>query len=129
MVRKASGRGVMAVVLVLDDVTDAVLLVKRLVQGMGHQVVGFTEEEEAISYMNSHSVDLAIIDVKLKRMNGLDVLEEMKRVAPGLRVIMLTGYPTLDSAQEAYRLGASDYCVKPVDIDELEEKVERALRR
>ena len=88
----------------------------------------FTEEEEALNHARSHTVDLAILDIKLKKMNGIEVLEELKRIVPSVRVIMLTGYPTLETARESLRLGAAEYCVKPIDKDELEEKVAGVLQ-
>ena len=118
----------MAKVLVLDDVFDAVNLMKRILKETGHDVVGFTEEEDALNYARSNPVDLAILDIKLKKISGLDVLEELKKIAPSMRAIMLTGYPTVETAQAALKLGAAAYCVKPIDNDELEEKVEEVLR-
>jgi len=117
----------MANVLVLDDVLDAVNLVKRILQASGHVVAGFTEEEEALNYARNNPVDLAILDIKLKKISGLEVLEELKKIIPSMRAIMLTGYPTLETAQRALKLGAAEYCVKPIDNDELEEKVTRVL--
>jgi DNA-binding NtrC family response regulator len=117
----------MATILVLDDVLDAVVLLRRIFETMGHQVVGFTEEQEAIEHVKTHQVDLAILDIKLKKMEGVEVLAEMKKVNPRLRAIMLTGYPTLDSARESLRLGAAEYCIKPIDKEEIEEKVARVL--
>jgi len=60
-------------------------------------------------------------------MTGVEVLEEMKKLRPDIRVIMLTGYPTLETARESLRLGANEYCVKPIDKDELESKVAEVL--
>ena len=117
----------MANILVLDDVLDAVVLLRRIFEKKGHQVVALTEEEEAIEYVRHNRVDLAILDIKLKKMEGVEVLAEMKKADPRIRAIMLTGYPTIDSARESLRLGASEYCVKPIDKDEIEEKVEKVL--
>jgi DNA-binding NtrC family response regulator len=117
----------MAHILVLDDELDAVVLLKRLFEGKGHRVSGFTEEEEAIAHARANSVDLAIIDIRLKKILGVEVLEELKKIAPQIRAVLLTGYPTLETAQKAFELGVSEYLVKPVDIDELEEKVEKIL--
>jgi len=118
----------MARILVLDDMVDAVNLIKRILSRQGHEVVGFTEEEDALRYARSDSIDLALLDIKLKKMSGTEVLEELKKIRPSLRAIMLTGYPTLETAQEALRLGAAEYCVKPIDTDELEDKVEKTLK-
>lgn len=117
----------MATILVLDDVSDAVTLLRRIFERKGHQVVGFTEEEEAVEYVRTHSVDLAILDIKLKKMEGVEVLAEMKKADPSIRAIMLTGYPTLETARESLRLGASEYCVKPIEKEEIEEKVQKVL--
>lgn len=124
----AAKGSLMANILVLDDVGDAVTLVKKILQKKGHTVFGFTEEEEAIQHTARNPVDLAILDIKLKKMAGTEVLEELKKLKPGIRVMMLTGYPTLDTAREALRLGADEYCVKPIEKDELENKVASILR-
>ncbi len=118
----------MANILVLDDVIDAGVLIKRILERKGHNVTAFTEEEAALAHARSHSVDLAILDIKLRRMTGVEVLEELKKIQPELRVIMLTGYPTLETARESMKLGANEYCVKPIDKDELESKVSDVLR-
>ena len=119
----------MATVLVLDDVLDAVVLLRRILEKKGHQVVGFTEEEEAVAHVKTNRVDLVILDIKLKKMDGVEVLAEMKKADPQIRAIMLTGYPTLESARESLQLGASEYCVKPIDKEEIEEKVEKVLEQ
>ena len=119
----------MAEILVLDDVLDAVILVKKILMKQGHTVQTFTEEEEAISYAGKNHVDLAILDIKLKKMSGIQVLEQLKKLSPEMKVIMLTGYPTIETAREAIELGAGEYCVKPIDKTELEEKVAEVLAR
>jgi DNA-binding NtrC family response regulator len=117
----------MGKILVLDDILDAGVMIKRILERKGHEVAVFTEEEEALAYSGSSPVDVAILDIRLKKMSGLDVLEELKKISPQTQVIMLTGYPTLDTARQAQEWGAFDYCVKPIDKDELEEKVANAL--
>ena len=117
----------MAKILVLDDVADAVTVLQRILARTEHDVVGFTEEEDAIDHVRHNAVDLAILDIKLKKMDGIAVLEEMRRLAPDLAVIMLTGYPTLETAREAVGLGASEYCVKPIDAAEIRQKVTDVL--
>ncbi|GEB81477.1 response regulator [Desulfovibrio desulfuricans] len=117
----------MSDIIVLDDVIDAGVLVKRILERQGHHVTAFTDEEEAIAHIRDKGADLAILDIKLRRMTGVEVLEEMKKHRPDLRVIMLTGYPTLETARESLRLGANEYCVKPIDKDELESKVREVL--
>ncbi len=117
----------MATIIVLDDVYDSGVLIGRILSRKGHEVTPFTEEEEALAHIRKNTPDLAILDIKLKKMNGVEVLEEIKKISPGTKVIMLTGYPTLETARESIRLGASEYCVKPIDKAELEEKVAAVL--
>ncbi len=117
----------MGQILVLDDVLDAGVMIKRVLERKGHEVVVFTDEEEALAYLRSSPVDVAILDIRLKKMSGVDVLEELKKISPLTKVIMLTGYPTLETASQALEWGAFEYCVKPIDKDELEEKVASAL--
>lgn len=117
----------MADILALDDVLDAGVLIKKILERKGHTVNVFTEEEDAISFVEKNPVDLAILDIKLKKMSGIQVLEKLKSISPGLKAIMLTGYPTIETAREALELGAGEYCVKPIDKQELEEKVAQVL--
>ena len=119
----------MAEIIALDDVHDATILIRRILAKKGHNVHPFTEEDEAIAFAGEHKIDLAILDIKLKKMSGIEVLGLLKESTPDMRAIMLTGYPTVETAREALGLGADEYCVKPIDRDELEEKVEQVLRK
>jgi len=114
-------------ILVLDDVMDACILIKRILERKGHRVSVFTDEEEALKHIGDAPVDVAILDIRLKKMSGVDMLEEVRKLSPKTRVIMLTGYPTLETARQARQLGAFEYCIKPIDKEELEEKVAQAL--
>ncbi|MGQ9687219.1 MAG: response regulator [Desulfobaccales bacterium] len=125
--QKAIKEGCMGEILVLDDVLDAGVMMKRILERKGHRVMVFTEEEEALGHIRSHRVDVAILDIRLKKLSGIDMLEEINRISPTTRVIMLTGYPTLETARQAQQLGAFDYCIKPIDKEELEAKVASAL--
>ncbi len=118
----------MADLLILDDVYDACVLVRKILSRQGHTVHTFTEEEEAISFAVDNHIDLAILDIKLKKMSGIEVLAELKRLQPEMKVIMLTGYPTVETARDALSFGANEYCVKPIDKQELEAKVEKVLQ-
>jgi DNA-binding NtrC family response regulator len=118
----------MAEILALDDVQDATVLIGKILSKKGHTVHTFTEEDEAISFARENRIDLAILDIKLKKMSGVEVLALLKEARPEMHAIMLTGYPTVETAREAISLGADEYCVKPIDRDELEEKVEKVLK-
>ncbi len=118
----------MAEIIALDDVLDATVLVGKILTKKGHNVQSFTEEDEAIDFARGHKIDLAILDIKLKKLSGIEVLAMLKEIQPSMHAIMLTGYPTIETAREAMGIGADEYCVKPIDRDELEAKVEQVLQ-
>ncbi|MDP3480088.1 MAG: response regulator [Desulfoprunum sp.] len=118
----------MAEILVLDDVLDATVLIGKILTKKGHTVHTFTEEDAALQFAKSQVVDLAILDIKLQKMSGVEVLALLKQLHPGMHAIMLTGYPTIETAREAISLGADEYCVKPIDRQELEDRVEKVLK-
>jgi CheY-like chemotaxis protein len=117
----------MARILVVDDVKEAVDAIRKVLEKQGHDILGYTDELEAIDDLKNHPVDLAILDIKLKKMDGVEVLGRVKEIQPDIKVIMLTGYPTHASVEQAMRIGASAYCMKPIDRKELEKKVEEVL--
>jgi len=117
----------MAEILVLDDVADAGRLLKRVLGELHHVVHPFSNEEEALDHVRTHPVDLAILDIKLKKMSGVDVLREIKRISPSTKAIMLTGYPSTESARDSQRYGAQEYCTKPIDNEELIRLVHHVL--
>jgi DNA-binding NtrC family response regulator len=113
----------MSSIMVLDDVEDAGTMIKRILERKGHSVAVFTEEREALEHANTQHVDIAILDIKLKKISGVEVLQKIKEKRPEVEVIMLTGYPTLETAKEAMGYGAREYLVKPIDKKELEDKI------
>jgi DNA-binding NtrC family response regulator len=123
----ADKKEAMGQILVLDDVLDVGIMIRHILERKGHRVAVFTEEQEALEHVSEQHVDVAILDIRLKEMSGVAVLEKMKQISPRTRVIMLTGLPTLETARQAQQLGAFEYCVKPIDKVELEEKVACAL--
>lgn len=74
-----------------------------------------------------NEIDLVILDVVMPGLTGTEVLKEIRRMSPGLGIIMLTGYGSKDTAVEALRCSADDYVEKPVDIDRIKEIIEKVL--
>lgn len=81
---------------------------------------------EALALMENESFDVVILDVKMPEMNGIEVLQEIKRRFPDTEVIMLTGHATIESGLDGVRFGAFDYLMKPTDIEILMAKLEAA---
>jgi DNA-binding NtrC family response regulator len=99
----------MAEIIVLDDVQDASILISKILAKQGHNTHSFTEEEDAISFVKKNHVDLAVLDIKLKKMSGIEVLTILKQINPAIRVIMLTGYPSVETARDSLSQGADEY--------------------
>ena len=78
---------------------------------------------EALQKLKVLSPDILFLDIKMPKKHGMDTLKEAKKMKPALPVVMVTGYQSLDTAQEAIRNGASDYIVKPFETKKILEVV------
>lgn len=83
--------------------------------------------EQALEILQHTAIDLVISDIKMPGMTGVDLLKQIKEINNGMPVLMTTGFPTLDSAIDALKLGAYDYLTKPFHLEEIGEKVRRAF--
>ena len=81
--------------------------------------------DEAIQAMKTSPVDITILDIKMPKKDGLETLKELKKLSPSSKVIIATGYKSVDIAQEALNLGATDYVVKPFDRDKIRKVVQK----
>jgi DNA-binding NtrC family response regulator len=92
-----------------------------------YQVVTARTGEEALKLIEKQDFDVMVIDVRLPGKTGLQVLREMKESKPYVKSIVITAYPSAESAVEAMKLGAADYLIKPVDPDNLERLIQETL--
>ena len=114
--------------LVDDEVEFLETLEKRL-RKRNLQVSCSRSGEEALEFLVAHPVDVVVLDVKMAGMSGIQTLREIKRRGPLVEVIMLTGHANIEVAIEGMELGAFDYLMKPVDIDDLLFKVQDAYKK
>lgn len=117
----------MAVIMVVDDEEDACRLSARILKAQGHEVHAFTTGEEAIQWLKGATPDLALLDIKLTGGDGISVLQHVRELGRSTRVLLTTGYPVAPRTQRALKLGVAGILVKPVEIDEFERLVHRAL--
>jgi len=116
------------VLLVDDEVEFLETLEKRLrKRNIGVKVA--TSGEEALEVLRSESPDVVVLDVKMPGMDGIETLREIKKRKPLVEVVMLTGHANVEVAIQGMEMGAFDYLMKPVDIDELVYKLQDAYRR
>ncbi|MDA8090146.1 MAG: response regulator [Nitrospiraceae bacterium] len=104
-------------ILVVDDDPVVGLSCKRILGAEGYTVNTVTLGQEAIRRLNSEEVDILISDIRLPDINGIEVLGEARLIQPKTDVVMITGYPTLEDAKEAIRLGAFEFLEKPFTPD------------
>ncbi|MFZ2446617.1 MAG: response regulator [Syntrophobacteraceae bacterium] len=119
---------ILSVLIVDDEVEFLETLVKRL-RKRKLAVEGVTGGESALERLKEGPPDIVVLDVKMPGMSGLETLREIKRGYPLVEVIMLTGHANMEVAMEGMDLGAFDYLMKPIDIDELLYKIQDAYKR
>ena len=99
----------------------------KLILGTEYALVFAKDGQEAVEYIKSHDVDIAILDVKMPRMSGLEALQQIKKIKPKIRVLVATGYESSDVASQAINLGADDYLVKPFERQKVLTKIQSLL--
>jgi DNA-binding NtrC family response regulator len=116
-------------VLVVEDEERMRALFQDALSLWGYQVTAAGTGAEAIELVQGQLFDTVLCDVRMPEMDGLTILREIKRHDPSIEVVMVTGYPAVNTAVEALKLGAYDYLAKPVNLDELRHVMDRILER
>ena len=117
----------MDTILVVDDEKNYLLVMETLLAGAGYEVLTIDSGEEALELTRRNDLDLIITDMKMPRMSGIELMEQLKQVYPDLPVIMMTAYGTVEKAVEAMKKGAFDYILKPFKNEELLLTIAKAL--
>ncbi len=116
-------------VLLVDDEEQFVDVLAQRLQTRGFTVNSAFNGDEAIAFVKERDVDVVILDVQMPGRNGMETLQELKRLKPITEVIMLTGHGAVDTAIQGMKLGAYDYLMKPTDTAELVDKITKAQQR
>jgi len=114
-------------VLVVDDEQIVCNSCRRILSQQGHNVQTALNGREALRKVEEDKYDVVIADWKMPEIDGMEVLRLVKKNHPDIVLIMITGYPTVESAVKAMRIGISNYLPKPFDPDELTEALKKAL--
>ncbi len=117
----------MALIMVVDEEADACRLLARILSAQGHEVQAFTRGREAIEWLRGATPDLALLDITLRGVQSLRVLEHVRVLGHATRILLITGSPTAPITQRALGLGVDGILVKPVEIDEFEQWIKKAL--
>ncbi len=116
-------------ILIVDDERDMLTVLQRFIQEeTQHEVVTETDPLKALERFKADPFDLVVTDLKMPRMNGIALLEEIKAVGPDVSVIVMTAYGTIETAVEAIRRGAHDYITKPFRRERIIVSIDKAMK-
>jgi two-component system response regulator HydG len=115
-------------ILVADDEKAHRLMLRAHLEREGFDVVEASDGQDAIAKVAERIVDLVLMDIRMPVIDGMEALAKIKKLNPAVPVIIMTAYGSIGSAVEALKSGAEDYLSKPLDMDELIFKVNKALR-
>ena len=115
--------------LLVDDEEGYVKVLSKRMARRNMEVMTALSGAEGIQRLRKQDFDVAILDLKMEDMDGIEVLRVFKKMVPDLPVIMLTGHGTEKAAREGLDMGAFDYLTKPCDLEELVKKIRAACRR
>jgi DNA-binding NtrC family response regulator len=106
-------------VLIVDDEEELVSALEQRLNLRGLEANGVTTGAEALAYLAETPCDVVLLDVKMPGIGGLELIKRIKEERPDLQVILLTGWSSAEDAEKGKQLGAYDYLMKPVKIDDL----------
>jgi DNA-binding NtrC family response regulator len=113
--------------LLVDDEKDFVNILSKRIKRRNIDVTKAFSGAEAIQALRVQEFDVAVLDLKMEEMDGIETLKVLKIMDPLLAVIMLTGHGSAEAAEQGIRLGAFDYLTKPCELEELLEKIMEAF--
>ena len=116
-------------ILIIEDEAVQRETLMGFLRKRGHEVEGVASGPEGLARLRERPVDLILTDYRMPEMSGLEVLRTAKEINPEVAVVVITAYGTVENAVEAMKKGAWDFIAKPIDLDELELMVKRALER
>lgn len=113
-------------IMVLDDEPIVCKRLKPELEKQGYEVDAFTQSSEAMEQIKQVRYDIIITDLKMKGIDGMQLLSEAKLLSPKTEVIVITGFATMETAKESFHKGVFDFIAKPFKLSEIQEVVSRA---
>ena len=116
-------------VLIVDDEEVVRRAHTRSLADTGCRTQAAEDGQEALRVMEEHPFDVVLLDLRMPGLDGMDVLKTMKERWPDSEVVVITGYPTIEAAKEAVRLGAHNFIAKPVGPDDVIKAANEAINQ
>jgi len=116
-------------IVVIDDEVNAAAALETLLKEDGYDVARAHDARSGLQLVERHDPDLVLTDLRMPGMDGIELLAKIKELRPETMVIVMTAYGTVKTAVKAMKLGAEDYLGKPIDVEELEVVLQKALER
>ncbi|WP_272047645.1 response regulator [Paenibacillus thiaminolyticus] len=116
-------------VLIVDDQNGIRVLLMEVFSSEGYSTYQASNGKIALNIVREESPDIVLLDMKIPGMDGLEILKQIKKMEPQMKVIMMTAYGELDMIKEATDLGAIMHFTKPFDIDEMRVAVNMTLQQ
>jgi len=110
-------------VILLDDEPIVCERLKPALEKIGFYVEAYTESQDVIDRFSGEKFDVLVTDLKMRKPDGLDVMNFVKRQSPSTKVIIITGFATKDTAEEALEGGAVEFIAKPFKISQLQDLI------
>jgi two-component system response regulator HydG len=114
-------------ILVVDDEAPHRQMLDAVLSVEGYEIHHAGDGQEAISLVEERFYDLILMDIRMSKVGGIEALKKIKKISPGIPIIIMTAYASVDTAVDALKSGAYDYLTKPLDIEELKILVRKAL--
>jgi DNA-binding NtrC family response regulator len=116
-------------ILVLDDEPIVCKRLQPALEKLGFAVDTFTQSVEAMHQVQQAAYDIVITDLKMKEIDGMRFLEEVKKQRPQTEVIVITGFATMETAKQSFQKGVFDFIAKPFKLSEIQDVVNRAAAK
>jgi len=117
------------VILIIDDEMSQREILAGFLKKLDYKVEKAATGREGLEIISNNVVDVVLTDYKMPDMNGMEVLDEIKKLNPEIAVIMFTAYGSIEKSVEAMKKGAEDYLIKPINLDELEIIIKKAIEK
>jgi DNA-binding NtrC family response regulator len=116
-------------ILIVDDEQIVVTRLKSSLEKDGYAVEIFTESEKALQRISQKFFDVVITDLKMPNVDGMEIFRHVRELWPHAKIIMISGFATIETAKEAMKNGVYDFIVKPFKICQIKEIIARSLEK